>query len=58
MLGSVAHLAVYELLTKCRCAEEEPPSTKPRALMLQGATACNLQQLIAGTEAQNGYTGP
>lgn len=58
MLGSVAHLAVYKLLTKCRCAEEEPPSTKPRASMLQGATACNLQQLTAGTKDQNGYTGP
>lgn len=34
-LGSGAHLAVYKVLTKCRCAGEEPPSGWALAVSLQ-----------------------
>lgn len=34
-LGSGAHLAVYKVLTKCRCAGEEPPSGWALAVSLK-----------------------
>lgn len=49
MLGSVAHLAVYKLLMKCRCTGEDPPSTdEPWIGMCRGAVASSSQKLLAG----------